>query len=82
MLVLKRDMWKGGGRAPLTVTNSELPQKSLICNFSRRSPENSDSLYLNMLVIPKSPKRTITKKIDFCNYYENCHEDKNKWEVD
>ena len=52
----------------MAVTNSELPQESPICNFSCPSPENPDSSYLNVVGIPSSPKRTITKKIDFLNY--------------
>ena len=35
-----------------------------------------------MIFIPKIPKRTITKKIDLWNYYENDEDDKDKWEVD
>ena len=27
------------------------------------------------------PKITITKKTDFCNYYENDEEDNDKWKV-
>ena len=32
--------------------------------------------------IPPSPKRTITNKIDLCNYNENDEEDKDKMKVD
>ena len=39
-------------------------------------------MYLNVVGIPPSLKRTITKKIDFFNYNENDEEDKYKWEVD
>ena len=39
-------------------------------------------MYLNIVGIPPSPKRTITEKIDFCNCDENYNEDKYKWEVD
>ena len=42
----------GGGRPPVAVKNLVLPQKSPICNFSFRSPESPDSLYLNVVRIP------------------------------
>ena len=45
-------------------------------------PENPDTLYLKVLGIPPSPNRTISKKIDLYNYYENDAEDKEKWWVD
>ena len=66
----------------MVVTYSETPQESRICNFSCRSPENTDTLYLKVVGISSSPKRTTTKKIDFCNYDENDVEDQDKWEVD
>ena len=65
----------------MAVTNSELPQESPICNFSCPSPENPDSSYLNVVGIPSSPKRTITKKIDFLNYEKNGEEGKDKWDI-
>ena len=66
----------------MEVTNSELPQESLIFNFVCRLPENPDNLCLNVVGITPPPKRTITKKIDLCNYVEIDEEDKEKWEVD
>ena len=39
-------------------------------------------MYLNVVGIPPSPKRNITKNTDFCNYDENDKEDKYKREVD
>ena len=66
----------------MAVKTLELPQESPICDFSRCSPENTDTLYLNVVGIPPYPKRTIKNKIDLCNYDENDEEDKEKWEVD
>ena len=51
----------------MAVKNSELPLESPICKFARRSPENPDSLYLNIVGIPPYPKKTIKKKINFYN---------------
>ena len=53
-----------------------------IFEFACRSPENLDTLYLNVVGIPPFPKRTITKKIDLCKHYDNYEEDKDKWVVD
>ena len=61
----------GGGRPPVAGTDSELPTESPIFDFAYRLPENPDSFYLNVVGIPPSPARTITKKIYFCNYDEN-----------
>ena len=36
----------------MTVTNLELPQESPIFDFSRCSPENPNTLYLNVVGIP------------------------------
>ena len=66
----------------MAVTNSEFPQESPICDFDPCSPQKTDSLYLDVVGISPSPRRTITKKIDFCNYNENDEEDKYKWYVD
>ena len=84
LLVLRRYLQRGGegGRPPAAVTDSEIPQESLICDFACRSPENIDTLYLKVVVIPSSPKRTIMKKIDLYNYDENYVADQDKWEVD
>ena len=62
--------------------NLEFTQDFSIFYFSRRSPETPDSLYLNVVGIPPSPRRIITKKVDLCNYNENDEDDKYKWEVD
>ena len=45
-------------------------------------PENTDTLYLNVVGIPPSTKRPITNEIYFYNYDENYKEDKDKWEFD
>ena len=80
--VEKRYSKFGGNRSPVVVTDSELPQESPICDFSHRSPENTDNFYLNVVGIPTSPKRTITNKIDFYNYDEYDVKYKEKWEID
>ena len=54
----------GGDRTPMAVTNLELQQKSSIYDFACRSPEYQDSFHLNVVFIPTSLKRTVTKKID------------------
>ena len=72
----------GGGRPQAAVANSEISQESSICDFACAPPENTDTLYLKVVGISSSPKRTTTKKIDFCNYDENDVEDQDKWEVD
>ena len=59
-----------------------MPQESLVCNSACRLADNPDTLYLNVVGIPPSPKRTIIKEIAFCNYDENYDIDKDKWEVD
>ena len=64
------------------MANWETSQESPNCDFACCSPENPGTLYLKVLGIPSSPKRTITNKIDFCNYNENYAADKYKWEVD
>ena len=46
--------------------------------FSRHSPKNPDSLYLNVVVISPSPRLAVTKKICLCNYNENDQEDEDK----
>ena len=56
--------------------NSELPQEYPICDFSRHLPDNPDTLYLNIIPIPPSPKRTIISKIDLSKYIENDDYDK------
>ena len=66
----------------MAVINSELPQEYLICDFSCPSPEKPNTLYLKLVGIPSSQNRTITKKIDFCNYDENDAAYKENWEVD
>ena len=71
----------GTVQPPVAVINLEFPLKSLICDFAHCSPGNGDTFYLNLVVIPSSPKRKITKD-RLCNYYENYEEDKDKWEVD
>ena len=74
---------KGGGDKPhFAVTNSELPQEYPICDFARRSPENPDSLYLNVVHNTPFTNITITKKVYFCNYNKNDEDNKDKWEVD
>ena len=55
----------GGGRTPVEVAHSETTEESSVCYFSCHSPENPDTLYLKVVGIPSSPKRTITKNIDF-----------------
>ena len=55
----------GVDRPPVAVKNSELPQESPICDFARRLPENSGSLYLNTVGIPPLPSKITTEKIDF-----------------
>ena len=52
----------------MVVTNSEMPQESLIFDDAYRLPESLETLYLKVVGIPSRPKRTITKKIGFCNY--------------
>ena len=64
-----------------SLQNLEFPQESPICDIARCLPENQDISYLNLLVIPSSPNRTIKKKIDFLNYNKNDEEDNDKWEV-
>ena len=54
----------GGGRTPVSVTNSKMLQAFLIHDFSCRSPENQDTLYLKVVGIISFTKRIITKKID------------------
>ena len=54
----------GVDRLPVAVKNSEFPQESPICDFARRLPKNSGSLYLNMVEIPSLPSKIITEKID------------------
>ena len=54
----------------------------MICDFACRSPENPGTLYLKVVGIPSSPKRTTTEKINFCNYGKNNVADQDKWEVD
>ena len=83
MLVFRIYIRKGGrGRPPVAVTNSGFPQESLICYFSCRLPLNLYTLYLDVVGIPPSPKRTSKKKIDFWNYDENNEADKDNWGVD
>ena len=59
-----------------------MSQGSSIFDFACCSPENTDTLYLEVVGIPLHPKRTTTKKIYFCNYDENGMVDQDKWEVD
>ena len=70
------------GQPPVAVTKLELPQESSICDFSCCSPENPDTLYLEVVGVPPFPKRTITNKIYLCNCDENYEEYKYKREVD
>ena len=83
MLVLRRDIWKGGrGRPPVAVTNSEFPQEFPILDLSCCFPENPDTFYQKIVDIPLFPKRNITKNIYLWKYDENDEEDKDNWEVD
>ena len=66
----------------MAVVNSETPQESSIYNFACLSPENIDTLYMKVVVIPSLPRRTITNNIDFLKYDENYAEYQDKWEVD
>ena len=65
----------------MAAASSEMPQRSSICFFFCHSYENLDTLYLKVVGIPSSPKRTITKKINFCKYDKNGAADQYKWEV-
>ena len=58
---------KTGGETSVAVNNSELPQESPIFNFSGFLPVNLDTLYLNVVGIQPSPKKTIKNRIDFFN---------------
>ena len=58
----------GGGWPPPEVADSEIPQGSSICDFDYQLPKNPDTLYLKVVGIISSPNRTITKKIDLCDY--------------
>ena len=78
----KRSSKGRGGRPQAAVADSEIPQETSICDFACRSPENPDTLYLRVVGIPSPPKRTIPKKIDFCNYDKKIVADEDKWEVD
>ena len=59
----------------MAVTNLELPQESPIFDFSRCSPENPNTLYLNVVGIPPLPNITITSKVYLCNCDDNDEED-------
>ena len=66
----------------MAATNSEMLQESPILHFACLFLENPDTVYLEVVGIPPPPKRTITKKIDFCNYYENKVANKDKLDND
>ena len=55
----------GGGHPPAAVANSEIPQGSLIYDFSSSSLEITDTLYQKDVDILSPPKRTMTKNFDF-----------------
>ena len=75
-------MGGGGVRPSVAATNSEFPEESPICDFACHLPENPYTVYLKVVGITTSQKRTITKKIDLYNYGKNDVKDKDKWGVD
>ena len=77
---LEKKSFKGGG----VIHRNQWPIRKChrgfsICGFSCCLPENIDTLYLKVVGFISLPKKSITKKIGFCNYNELDAEYQDMW---
>ena len=82
LLVLRRDLLRGGSRLTAAVTNLEIPQESLIFYFACNSLESTETLYLKVVGIHHLQREPKLRRSISADTIKNDVAYKEKWEVD